>query len=350
MNQIIIDNFDKLVKKNQEDMNLAIEQKNTTEQRKQSFRLRTNKRILAILKKYPEEITIENYKDLQQLDGIGKGTITKLQEILETGKLSDLKGFKINKNSKEEIISELEKVINIGRSKAIELYNLGIKSVNDLKNKVKKNEIDVNDKVKLGLKYYNNFQEKIPRKHIIEIEKFLKDRIKYLNKKEGLTSKNHYLLEICGSYRRQKPFSGDIDVLITKKNTKDSSKDLDKHLPKIIKMLKKPWQGNDFEPLLVDNLTDITPTKYMGFARFKNKQPLRIDIRFVSYDSFYTALLYFTGSGEFNKVMRNIAKDKGYKLSEYGLFKISNNEKINIKSEKNVFDMLGMDYLEPKLR
>jgi len=350
MNSKLIFQFEKLVSKNQEDLNNSIENKLSDEQRKQSFRLRTNKRILSILKKYPEEITKNNYQDLGELNGIGKGTLNKIQNIFEKGYIEELKDYKLQKNSKEEIIKNLEEVINIGRSKAIELVNLGIKSVDDLKNKIDNGKIEVNDKIILGLKYYKNFQERIPRKHIIEVEKFLQNRINYLNKKEKFTFRNKYILKICGSYRRNKTTSGDIDVLITKVNTSEKSKNLDKHLPKIVKMLKKPWKGNDYDPFLIDNLTDVTPTKYMGFSKYLDNLPVRIDIRFVPYDSFYTALLYFTGSGEFNKVMRNIAKDKGYKLSEYGLLKLSTNERMLIKSEEDVFEILNMDYLEPHLR
>jgi len=91
-------------------------------------------------------------------------------------------------------------------------------------------------------------------------------------------------------------------------------------------------------------------TKYMGFLKYKNNPIRRIDIRFVTFDSYYPALLYFTGSAEHNKKLRRIAKSKGYKLSEYGLVNIKNNEKIMINSEKEIFDFLELEYVEPKNR
>ena len=57
-----------------------------------------------------------------------------------------------------------------------------------------------------------------------------------------------------------------------------------------------------------------------------------------------------TGSGELNKRMRQIAKEKGFKLSEYGLFNISDGKKIKISSEEDFFKKLNMKYLPPKLR
>lgn len=350
MNSLVIEQFSKLVKKNENDLNSAIERKDSVTQKKESFRLRTNRRILAILKKYPEKITIENYKDMGNLGGIGKGTLEKLKQILEKGYIIELKDYKLEDDDKEKVLDELEGVINIGKSKALELYGLGVKSVKDLKKKVDTGELEVNDKILLGLKYYKNFQERIPRKHIDDVNEFLQDRMRYYNKKNKLSGSNKYILTICGSYRRENKTSGDIDVLITKCDVKTNSSNVDKHLPKIVEMLKKPWKGNNYEPLLVDNLTDITPTKYMGFAKYGDNLPLRIDIRFVPYDSYYTALLYFTGSGELNKVMRNIAKDKGYKLSEYGLYRLSDDKRVKVNSEKRVFEILGMEYLEPKFR
>jgi len=351
MNQKLIEEYELLIKKNQIDINSAIEEKDTKKKTQEEFRMKSNKRVLGILKKYPKEITKENYQELQLLGGIGKGTIDKIKQILEKGSLEETKDLDLRKeDKKEKIIEELESVINIGKSKAIELVNLGVTSVADLKKKVKDNKIEVNDKILLGLKYHQVYQENIPRKEIVEIEKFLLDKIKKLNQEEKLNKNKEYLLTICGSYRRKKSTSNDIDILISKKDTNENSKDLDQHLPKLLNLLKKKWKHNNGQPLLIDDLTDNSTTKYMGFLKWQDNPPRRVDIRFISYDSYYTALLYFTGSGDFNKVMRNIAITKGYKLSEYGLYETETNKKIPITSEKQVFEILEMDYLEPELR
>ena len=86
----------------------------------------------------------------------------------------------------------------------------------------------------------------------------------------------------------------------------------------------------------------------MGFSQYLNNPPRRIDIRFISYDSYPAAILYFTGSGDLNKKMREIAKKKGYKLSEYGLF--DNNKPIKVSSERDIFHALGIEYIPPQLR
>lgn len=67
-------------------------------------------------------------------------------------------------------------------------------------------------------------------------------------------------------------------------------------------------------------------------------------------ESYYSALLYFTGSGSFNKKMRSVAINAGYLLNEYGLFKRDTKKMIKVKSEKDIFDILNMEYLEPQFR
>ena len=89
-------------------------------------------------------------------------------------------------------------------------------------------------------------------------------------------------------------------------------------------------------------------TKYMGFCKYKNNPVRRIDIRYVPYKYYHSALLYFTGSADLNKQMRSIAI-KGYKLSEYGLFD-KNDKRIKTKSERDIFKKLGLEYLHPRLR
>lgn len=73
----------------------------------------------------------------------------------------------------------------------------------------------------------------------------------------------------------------------------------------------------------------------------------------VPYNSLASALLYFTGSGEFNKNMRSYALSKGFTLNEYGLYKLINNTKtfkIKTIEEKDIFHTLNLKYVEPNNR
>lgn len=273
--------------------------------------------LIKIINIYPKEI--KNGEELKDIKGVGKGSIEKINEILKTGTLSYL-----NNN----ILSELTEVIGIGPSIANQLIQkYKIKSLDDLIKKVKKGEIEVNDKIKLGLKYVGKFKGNIPRQHIDDVQDYLKQF-------------NSNII-ICGSYRRGLDFSSDIDILLYNSQllTMDDVKKSNM-LNDYVKLLTK----NKF---IVDNITNNNVTKYMGFAKWENVIR-RIDIRLIPYESIYTALVYFTGSYELNRIMRKKAKELGYKLNEYGLYK--NNELIHITSEKELFKKLGMKYLKPTKR
>jgi len=324
-NKLLVDNFIKLIK--------YIEYKFGHVDHF-TYKIRIFKNALRIIKNHPDKIKSGN--DLKDVRGIGKGIMSRIDEILKTKTLKELKGFNENyKERKETIINELQKVINIGEKKAIELVKkYDIKSINDLKKKHKKGEIKLNDKILIGLKYYGKVQENIPRK---EIDKFYKKIIKV-----GKEIDKDLIVKIAGSYRRENKISNDIDILLSHKKIK-TNKELNKnYLNLFIKNLKN-------KKMIIDDLTtDTSNTKYMGFSKLNDNHIRRIDIRFVPFQSYHSALLYFTGSFQLNRQMRQIAKKLGYKLNEYGLYK--NNKLIKVKSEKDIFDKLKLDFKKPKFR
>ena len=68
----------------------------------------------------------------------------------------------------------------------------------------------------------------------------------------------------------------------------------------------------------------------------------------------HCATLYFTGSDELNKLMRNAAIERGYKLSEYALVRMEGGKEAGppetITCERDVFERLGMEYRAPTER
>jgi DNA polymerase/3'-5' exonuclease PolX len=277
--------------------------------------------LIKIIKKYPKEI--KNGEELKDIKGVGKGSIEKINEIIKTGTLSY-----IYMDYTNNVVNELTEVVGIGTviaHKLIQKYK--IKSLKELIKKVNSGEIKVNDKIKLGLKYAGKFKGNIPRQHIDDMQDYLKQ-----------FNPN---IVICGSYRRGLQYSSDIDVLLYSRDllTMDDVKKSNM-LNDYVKLLTK----NKF---IVDNITNNNVTKYMGFAKWANTIR-RIDVRLIPYESIHPALVYFTGSYELNRIMRRQAKDLGYKLNEYGLYK--NNKFIYITSEKELFKKLGMKYLRPTER
>jgi len=78
------------------------------------------------------------------------------------------------------------------------------------------------------------------------------------------------------------------------------------------------------------------------------KNGLDVDLRVVPAKSYGAALNYFTGNKDHNVRLRQIAKMKGMKLSEYGLFK--GNKQVAGGTEEDVYKALGLRYIEPEMR
>lgn len=309
-----------------------------------THKIRSIYKVINIIKKYSKKI--KHGEELKDIPGIGIGTITRINEIIKTGKLSEI----ITKKEYDKYLKQVEElstIIGINRKTAFDLITKhNVKSIKDLKKKYQNKKIQLSHQIKMGIKYHNVYKQNIPRKEIFEIDKYLTNTL--LNMDPNLFG------IVCGSYRRLKTHSNDIDFLITHPHIK-TMKDLNSsknYLIEFIQKLKK-------DKFLLDDLTFKNYTnKYMGFSQLIIKKDIypirRIDIRYVPYRSYYTALLYFTGSGDFNKKMRAVAEAMGYKLNEYGLYKINEKTKklkrIYIKYEKDVFDKLNMEYIPPNNR
>ncbi len=301
------------------------------------YRLKSITTAIKSIEKYNKnKFKLSDLNELIKIKGVGEGTIKRIKEIIETGKLKEIK---ITKDDKIylKMIEELEEIYGIGRITAYKLFKeYKIKSIDELINKVNSGEIKVSDNIKIGLKYVNKLDTKIPRTEIDEFREYILDILLKIDLKLFGT--------ICGSYRRLKETSGDVDLIIVhtdykKLNDKIKINYIDLFVNYLIK-----------EKIIIESLTKTdVKTKYMGIFKWKNSKPRRIDIRFIPYESYYSAILYFTGSKDFNKNMRLNAIAQNYTLNEYGLYD-ENNKIIEVSSEKEIFDILGMEYITPDKR
>lgn len=331
MNDNIIKWFELLIKQ----LEFYVDIKTGKDKLIYSYKLNSISKALNVIRNLKFEI--KKGSDIKDYKNIGKGTVDRVDEILKTGKLSEVKEADIS-GKHLEYVDELMKIFGIGRVKAYELYTKhNIKSIDELKKAIKKGNIEMPENIIKGIKYVDLIKTNIPRSEMTQIYSKL---ILF-----GIKLDPNMDVRVCGSYRREKPTSNDIDVIIShpKIQTKEQTKKSDL-LKRFIMLLEK-------EKFIVDSFTsEDVPTKYMGVCRLNLESPLRrIDIRFIGQESYYTALLYFTGSGDFNRRMRSVALSMGYTLNEYRLLD-DTGKSINVESEKDIFDKLNMEYLEPKDR
>ena len=95
------------------------------------------------------------------------------------------------------------------------------------------------------------------------------------------------------------------------------------------------------------------PKKYMGMGKIDiSPCHRRIDIMYTKPEEYPFAVLYFTGSGDFNQRMRSDALKQGYTMNEYSINHTDTKLKVDhvFLVEKDIFDFLNYEYLEPEKR
>ncbi len=291
------------------------------------FKCKALSTSIPSIKSYNQEIKC-GAQAMNDIKGVGKGIAERIDEILESGTLSELHV----KNEKLDVIDNLKSITGVGDVRAEKWYSMNIKSVEELKEAIKTKVVKSTHHIDMGLKYYDDLKERIPRTEMNELKKVIETFIKAVDKE--------LIFEICGSYRRGLETSGDIDILVSHPKYMKNICD-EKFLTKIVKYMESTG-------FLIDYLTKDGEKKYMGFCRLNPKSKARrIDIRIIDYISYYAGVIYFTGSQHFNIEIRNKALECGMSLSEYGLQKLNNEELIFLKSEEELFDILKIPYRKP---
>jgi len=217
----------------------------------------------------------------------------------------------------------------------------------------------LNHQQQIGVQYYEEIQQRIPREEMHEHFALIKAAIKKVDPEGNIRA------ECCGSYRRGRPDSGDIDILLTHPDFVLEKADPLRLLQSVVGELNKR------KYLLADLANGIH--QYMGVCRLPPKKPSsesvlmdvegderpqrvarRIDFKIFPVRHFYPALLHFTGSGEHNRQLSCIAINKGFRLGEYSLCPVGCTgvigDPILVNSEEEIFAMLGVPYKTPEQR
>lgn len=298
---------------------------------KKPFKARAYAKVISELKVHDTPIT--SYEDVVAIAGIGDKISKKIKEILETGclKAAELAKEKYNIVA----LDQFQNIYGVGPAKATELVGMGITSIEQLRNAIKKTPKLLNDKQKVGLKYYEDLLERIPREEMLEHEDILHSRLPH--------SMEEYTCELVGSFRRQAETSGDIDVLIRIPH-EATDEEISKNLLEYVKIL------HDFG--YIEEILALGDKKCMAICRMYGGKARRLDILMTPDNEYSYALLYFTGSDRFNVSFRQHALNKGYTLNEHTLkpINISTGRSPYMATENDIFRFLGLRYIEPSQR
>jgi len=294
-----------------------------------AFRVRAYRNGARAIRDLPESVAsiLEDERDLTKIEGIGKGVAEKCAALVETGHLPQLE--EIKKEVPDSVLDML-RVPNLGPKKAAVLYNeLNISTLDQLKAACEAEK--VRELKGFGAKTEQTILQGL------DIAKAANKRIYWADADEIAQALRAHLrdcpsieqLELAGSYRRGRDTVGDLDVLVV-------STDVDEVMNRLAE-----FDG-------VANVIARGDTKMS--IRLDNG--LQIDLRVVPARSFGAALQYFTGSKDHNVVLRGLAKQKGLKINEWGVFKVDGDEEEYIagESEEDVYATLDLPVFPPELR
>ena len=324
---------DKVEKKSVEKINLVIKIfKELSEHEKrngQPFKASSYRKVIEGIKGMNSDIELTEH-NIRSIKGVGDSLYKKIDDIKNTGTTPMYENMKDIKDPRKEFMN----IHGVGPMKAKELVEAGYTDIQGLR-KSKDKDTLLNKVQNMGLRHYEDLLQRIPYEEIQKHEKLLKDVLKKVDKDAELT--------IAGSYRRKCHDSGDIDVLL-----KSDDKTV---YTRFVKMLSK-------EEYLIEDLA-FGRKKYNGVSKLGGDGiGRRIDIMYTNPQEYPFAILYFTGSKDFNQMMRQVANDKGYTLNEYNIEKYSGDKKHRdkniidpegekIKVETDIFEFLEMEYREP---
>jgi DNA polymerase (family 10) len=293
------------------------------------FRVRAYRNAARKVNDLPEPLTAiaaDTKRDLTEIEGIGKDLAQKIVELLTTGKIEMLDQLR------SEIpggVLAMVRIPGMGPKKAATLFKeLGISSLDELKAACEADRVQAlkgfgkktQEKILVGIDLAARAHERIYWAHADEI---VQELLAHMRQLKGIRQ-----MEVAGSYRRGRETIGDIDVLV---DADDAVAVMD--------------QLGRFEELAtVIGRGDTKMSIRLG-------RGLQIDLRVVPEKSFGAALQYFTGSKDHNVVLRGMAKDRGLRINEYGVFRAPKPSRKSAPGSAGVLetseDADGADYTDP---
>lgn len=273
-------------------------------------------------------------EDLTVLPGIGKDMASHIRELVESGRLAAL----------EELEAEIPKTLidvmqlpGVGPKKAKRLWrDLGIVTIDELEAAAQKGQVaslkgfgeKSQQRILTGIAQLREHQA---RRRLGDADLLIAPLLQHLRQVPALQR-----LEIAGSYRRRLETVGDIDLLAI---ASDSG----------------PVMASFIEYPQVAEVQMSGETR----GRVSLQSGLEVDLRILPEQSFGAALVYFTGSKDHNIRLRKRAIERGWRLSEYGLFEACEGQEkddpwagkqIAGALEEDVYRSLDLTWIPPEMR
>lgn len=295
----------------------------------QQFRARAydkGARVVANLMQSVEELDDE--EALEEINGIGESMAEKIEEYLNKGKIA--KHEELKKEIPKDFIDLLE-VSGFGPETLKTLRDeLGVKTKKQIKKALESGEVEKlkgfgekkAENMLKGLETDKKSEERILLWEALEIAESLENTIGDF---DGVKK-----ISVAGSIRRRKETIGDIDILVA--SDEDKAEDILEAFTEMDSVIDVMAKGDTKSSVVIED---------------RSRQ---VDLRIIEPEVWGAALFYFTGSKEHNVHLRKLAKDEGFKISEYGLFDADSDQRLTAKTEKGIYDKMNMTFVPPEMR
>jgi DNA polymerase (family X) len=280
------------------------------------FSIKAYEDVAKLVRSLPENITD---LDLTELPRVGEKTRLAITEFLANGTSSALQELSLRWDPS---IMTLTIVDGIGPKRAYKLYQQGYHSFNELHQAAKDGELDS----KLATAVINaSFKQagRLPYQKAKEIADLFQTQ---LGKVAGVMK-----TETGGSIRRKMPSCKDIDILccVEEDTTREA----------VMKQLALFGNGS------------FQGGEKRGSIQFpvNSEQVVQVDCWIAEPKNWGSFLCYMTGSKDHNEAMRALAKSRGMKVNEYGIWDIDGNQ-LGGQNEEDLYSLLELPYIQPENR
>ena len=279
-------------------------------------------------------VRADTNRALTDLDGIGDDLAGKIEELLDTGRLSLLEELKAQVPA---AAFELMRVPGLGPKKVKQLVDaLGIDSLEALEQACREKRVEsvkgFGAKTQAAILDNIAFAKDPAHARMLwnDADSIVQDVLGWMRQCPEARQ-----VEGAGSWRRGRETVGDLDVVVDS-STADAVMD---HLER--------WHGMAAVLQRGDTKTSI-----------RGPQDIQIDLRVVAEESFGAALQYFTGSKEHNVKLRSRARDRGLTINEYGVHTLNASADghharggtVAGRTEAEVYEAVGLPWIPPELR
>ena len=298
-----------------------------------SFRIRSYRNAAQAIESHAHQIKdiIGEPKQVLAIPGIGKGMLTNLQELFNTGKLA--------------VQTELLEKYHPSMLQLLKIQGLGPKTIALIWSAYKVCDVDGVEKLaregkirelpRLGEKHEAKLLKaiedyrRIGGRFLIDAAEIECEKITaYLEKFPGIEK-----ITPAGSLRRGRETVGDLDILVT-----GPACTTEEGRQKAIAYVAQ------YPPLM-----DVIASGDNKIS-FHVRNGMQVDVRLLPPESFGAAMQYFTGSKAHNVALRQRALKMGYTLNEYSLATLEGEQPVAGRTEEEIYAKLKLDYIAPEMR